>query len=415
MMRPFIKNLLALIFSTLFFLVLLELGVRLLNQQMGHYPQKDPILHHSLIPKAKLKRTNNEFDVTYEINSQGLRDREIPLEKPANTYRILMLGDSYTFGIGNNLEDTFSKRLEKKLNFDVIPAKVGISQVHSGDSRLRWNDKSQNIHYEVINGGCSSYAPILEYLFLIHKGLKLHPDLVILNYDISDVQDDHKYSQIAEFDEKGLPLKVNPIDVQYYYREIKKGYKSSIPYLEQSELYQFIISRIYQVKGNKEAPQFYQEAQIVAGNIEYDRDLPVREKVGDWKKYFDESARYLQMIHQLLQSKNIQLVITSYPYGTLVNEKEWKIGRKLRGFDEKVYSTNLFDYLAEFSKSEKIPFLNMTPDFKASKEFPLFYSYDGHFTPAGHEVAAKSLEKFLLEKRLIPIDPTKHPKLPITK
>ncbi len=346
---------------------------------MGHYPQKDPILHHSLVPKAKLKRTNNEFDVTYEINSQGLRDREIPLEKPANTYRILMLGDSYTFGIGNNLEDTFSKRLEQKLN-----------------------SLSRSVHYEVINGGCSSYAPILEYLFLIHKGLKFHPDLVILNYDISDVQDDHKYSQIAEFDEKGLPLKVNPIDVQYYYKEVKKGYKSSIPYLDQSELYQFIISRIYQVKKNKEAPQFYQEAQVVAGNIEYDRDLPVRENIGDWKKYFDESARYLQMIHKLLQSKNIQFVITSYPYGTLVNEKEWEIGRKLRGFDQKVYSTKLFNYLAEFSESEKIPFLNMTPDFKASKEFPLFYSYDGHFTPAGHEVAAKSLEKFLLEKRLIP-------------
>ena len=97
-------------------------------------------------------------------------------------------------------------------------------------------------------------------------------------------------------------------------------------------------------------------------------------------------------------------MITAYPYGTLVNENEWKIGRKLRGFDEKVYLTKLFDYLAEFSRSKGILFLNMTSDFVVSKEFPLFYPYDGHFTPAGHEVVAKSIERFFLKKRLIPLN-----------
>jgi hypothetical protein len=113
-MKNWLKNIFTILLSVLFTLALLEIGVRALNRHMGHYPQKDPILHHSLVPKAKLKSSNNEFDVTYQINSYGLRDREFPLEKPPNTYRILMLGDSYTFGIGSNLEDTFSKRLEKK-------------------------------------------------------------------------------------------------------------------------------------------------------------------------------------------------------------------------------------------------------------------------------------------------------------
>ena len=65
----------------IFILGLLELGIRYLNSYMGHYPQKDPLLHHSLVPKAKLTTSNNEFEVTYQINSYGLRDKEYPLEK----------------------------------------------------------------------------------------------------------------------------------------------------------------------------------------------------------------------------------------------------------------------------------------------------------------------------------------------
>lgn len=385
-MRNFLKNLLTSLFSILFILALLELGIRGLNRYMGHYPQKDPILHHSLVPKAKLKSSNNEFDVTYQINSYGLRDRELTLLKPPNTYRILLLGDSYTFGIGSNLEDTFAKRLEKKLN-----------------------EKGGTIHYEVINGGCSSYSPLLEYLFLIHKGLALGPDLVILNYDLSDVQDDYKYAQVAQFDGEGRPLKVPPVDVQYYFREIRKGYRSDFPLLDRSELYQFIMKRYYQLKGERNAPQFYEEAKFISGNIEYDRDLPMRENAGDWKPYFDRSARYLKMIAELLKTHRVGFAIAAYPYGNLINEKEWALGRRLRGFDLKVYQTPLFDYLAEFSRNENIPFLDMTPDFKAAEadHFPLFYNYDGHFTPAGHEVAAQALFNFLERGRLL--SPSRRP------
>ncbi len=379
-MKSFLKNFLTIFISVIVTLALLELGIRYLNSYMGHYPQKDPILHHSLVPKAKLTTSNNEFEVTYQINSYGLRDQEYPLEKPKDVFRILILGDSYTFGIGSNLEDTFSKILEKKLQTDYPDKKI-----------------------EVINGGCSSYSPLLEYLFLIYKGLALNPDMVLLNYDMSDVQDDYKYGQVAIKDTQGKPIKVPPVDVQYYYREIKKGYKSKYSFLEKSELYQFIVKRYYQLVGKKEAPYFYEQAQIVAGNIEYDRDLPMRENGGDWKKYFENSAENLRWIQELLKKKHIQFVVAIYPYGNLLNEKEWAIGRKLRGFDAKTYSSKLFDYLDEFCKVQGIPFLNMLPYFQVSHDFPLFYPYDGHFTPAGNKVAAHAIEDFLIKENLLTI------------
>jgi len=51
-----------------------------------------------------------------KINSDGFRGREYSVDKPSNTFRVIVLGDSFTFGQGFNLEDTFCYRLEKLLN-----------------------------------------------------------------------------------------------------------------------------------------------------------------------------------------------------------------------------------------------------------------------------------------------------------
>ena len=54
----------------------------------------------------------------------------------------------------------------------------------------------------------SSYSPILEYLFLRRVGLSLHPDLIVLNFDMTDVHDDLVRTGLARLDERGLPLAV---------------------------------------------------------------------------------------------------------------------------------------------------------------------------------------------------------------
>ncbi len=57
-----------------------------------------------------------EFDHYVSTNSLGIRGKEISLEKPQDTYRILLLGDSMTFGWGVNEGETFAKILETNLN-----------------------------------------------------------------------------------------------------------------------------------------------------------------------------------------------------------------------------------------------------------------------------------------------------------
>ncbi|MFB6217253.1 MAG: hypothetical protein ABEJ72_09890, partial [Candidatus Aenigmatarchaeota archaeon] len=51
----------------------------------------------------------HSFKVT--INRKGLRGPDFSREKPSNTTRILVVGDSFTFGLGVNMSDVFTERL----------------------------------------------------------------------------------------------------------------------------------------------------------------------------------------------------------------------------------------------------------------------------------------------------------------
>ena len=101
--------------------------------------------------------------VDVRINSQGLRDDEFCLTKPADVYRILMLGDSTTFGWGVPLKDTAAKILQRKLNTEDPLEK-----------------------FEVINAGVGNYDTVQEVTYYETQGRALHPNLVVLVFFIND-------------------------------------------------------------------------------------------------------------------------------------------------------------------------------------------------------------------------------------
>jgi lysophospholipase L1-like esterase len=103
--------------------------------------------------------------VDVKINSRGLRDYEYPLTKPPGTYRIMMLGDSTTFGWGVRLENTAAKILERKLN----------------EARAAGYKR-----FEVINAGVGNYDTAQEVAYYETQGRAFHPDLVILVFFIND-------------------------------------------------------------------------------------------------------------------------------------------------------------------------------------------------------------------------------------
>ena len=98
-------------------------------------------------------------NIPVEINSNGLRGPETTYEKPANTYRILNLGDSIAMGWGVREEETYGRRLEQLLNKTAVSAQ----------------------HYEVINAGVPGWNPANELAYLQAEGLRYEPDLILLD------------------------------------------------------------------------------------------------------------------------------------------------------------------------------------------------------------------------------------------
>jgi hypothetical protein len=163
-MKNFFKLILVNFLVLLGFLILFEIGLRLfwnMSALKGELYQKSKnrILRYELKPNAKLDLKSHVIT----INSGGFRDKEYSLEKDKDTYRIVFIGDSVTFAKGFKSEDSQPKLLEAKLNA-LCPTKK----------------------FEVLNMGVEGYNSIQELEMLKTKGLKYHPDLVIVHYCFND-------------------------------------------------------------------------------------------------------------------------------------------------------------------------------------------------------------------------------------
>jgi len=149
--------LLAIVMSLLVAAAVLEGGLRLLG--MGPQPtinKFDPKLGWVKTPGTTTHRKSSEFDITFAVNSLGLRDDEMASPaKPAGTYRVIALGDSFVLGYTVDRQDLFVDELEKA-----------------------WQSEGRPV--DVINAGTEGYSTDQEVLWLDLDGQRFQPDLVLL-------------------------------------------------------------------------------------------------------------------------------------------------------------------------------------------------------------------------------------------
>ncbi len=102
---------------------------------------------------------------TVNINNLGFRDQEDVGPKQAHERRILLLGDSITFGYDIDFKDTYGEQLEKMLN----------------------DYKRTTIDYRVLNSGVLGYNTVQEAELLRLKYDTVNPDLIIVGYCLNDI------------------------------------------------------------------------------------------------------------------------------------------------------------------------------------------------------------------------------------
>jgi lysophospholipase L1-like esterase len=126
-----------------------KLGVRLEHSER----------RYGLRPNVRSIKTG----VLVGTNSLGFREKEYPVERLPGVPRIAVLGDSYTFGVGVEFSEIFSKQLEAELN------------------------RSREA-YEVINFGVIGYNTVMELATFREAAAQFRPDLVIVAYVLNDTE-----------------------------------------------------------------------------------------------------------------------------------------------------------------------------------------------------------------------------------
>jgi lysophospholipase L1-like esterase len=99
--------------------------------------------------------SRRDFVTTITINSEGLRDRERPLQKPAGEFRVVALGDSFLEAYMMKDEETPTEKLRADL------AGPGCA-------------------VDVVNGGTFGYSTDQEYLAYDRDLHRYQPDVVVL-------------------------------------------------------------------------------------------------------------------------------------------------------------------------------------------------------------------------------------------
>lgn len=165
-----VKNILLAVLASVVFLLLLEVVLRLTEPLYDNYytmtwqysrELKLVVSDEPFLFDHRGSKSVRVYNTEIALNSEGLRDREFPLEKPTDRIRIAAVGDSTTLGWGVSLEESYPKVLERLLN-----------------------NGSQEI--EVLNFGVGNYNTFQEYHKIQRDVLKYDPDLIILQFYIND-------------------------------------------------------------------------------------------------------------------------------------------------------------------------------------------------------------------------------------
>jgi len=97
-------------------------------------------------------------------NNHGWRDRDRRYSNPSGSFRVLVLGDSNTFGVSIPAEEVYTRVLERRL-------------------------RAEGYDVEIINMAYASWGTDQELEALKSEGLRYGPDLVIVQFTINDLWD----------------------------------------------------------------------------------------------------------------------------------------------------------------------------------------------------------------------------------
>ena len=361
-------------------------------------------------PRAEQSYASCDFEYTAHINSLGLREREIPRER-GDAYRIVAIGDSYTYGWGVQQEETWLRRIETILQ-----------------------GKGYNV--ETINMGKPGAGPPF-YASLAERAIPiLRPDLVIVallqGNDLgasgpeglegvkTDILDkvrflypnivrsirDHQRAKLSDLEvtQERPPQITTAEDNRRWTANTARDFLEKMPPEDRARFDgfedkvkdAFLTGNLnpYMIDLAMQNPNFYELTDL--------NDPWIQDCVKNM-------GRHLQRIKHISELYGARVIVVSIPDGPYVNKEALKNIRRV-GYSvaDRFLDSNEPDRGIETACTQAgLPFYQVTKAFKDRKDDPgLYFELDGHLTATGHALYAESLAP-VLEKVIAPEAPKK--------
>jgi len=291
---------------------------------------------------------HGDYNVKYATNGFGHRGAPVATAKQPGEKRYAYLGDSFTFGMGVNDEETFTEILASR-----------------GTARH-------------LNFGVPGYSTDQEVLYAEDKVKRFEPDVVVLVVYLGNDLIDN----LAPY-----PLQV---DFAKPYFELENGSlalrntpvpRRSKPAALRSRSFSSVVL------------QGVETRQSLLGRSEILRRLGYRDSVDDISGLLAENVKpsielfdaLLQRLEEGVQSMNAKLVIALLPGRSFVH-------------DQRGYSAQYQDYIRRLIiarlENTDIGVLDLGSELRRQfdkGETDLYFPNDGHLTPNGHRIMADFL------------------------
>ena len=315
--------------------------------------------NHTLSPNFPpdvIHDDDHDFAKEIKINSLGFRENdEIILPKPEKEFRIFVVGDSFMQGNPNL----------------VIQLETSLNKVFGNDQ----------ITFNVINCGTSSYSPMIHLARLKHQLLDLDPDAIIYFPDLTDVYDDtHRYLWLSEFDEKGKLVRVK---ASTRILRAKRRHKRQINYF---------LSKIGISNQNLRDVR-----TSIPGRYNHIFDH-AKENINKLSKYTKQelnfTLRFIKDYIEITKSNQIHLSISMYPHLAQIVPENKVYGTDMNSLYNRIFEKRVLS----LSQKENIFFKSFYEPISQSvlSNKRLYLSNDMHFNAYGFDYLAELVTEWVV-------------------
>ncbi|MBI3892317.1 MAG: SGNH/GDSL hydrolase family protein [Candidatus Wallbacteria bacterium] len=302
------------------------------------------------------------------LNSHGFHEREVPLKKPAGEVRVAVLGDSFVEALQVAPEQSSTRLLEMLLRAQGHPAAT------------------------VLAFGVSAFGTAQESL-LLPEVMQYEPDLVLLYFTlVNDVRNNSFRLEAMRrrpfYRQKASGLELIPTP------ELSMLEKWSQP-LEHSAAFRLLTERWTLIRR-----RLFEQGIATAPPHDVDCDVFLEPPDADWQDAWEVTGRVLAQMSASLAAKGVPFVVVVVPPWPLLYPEAWseQLAREnfkpANAYDLGMPERRLAAICGELSVPLVSPTEALVRESHRGSE-PVCFAKIGHWTPAGHRVAAPAIAERL--------------------